>query len=156
MRGVRVSGRLPGWSAVTAAVTGVVAGCAAAPDAPALYRVDGDAIRERMASAPGDAARGREVVMGRDSNCLLCHAVPDAGGRPMGNIGPSLSGVGSRFHEGQLRLRIVDSMSLNRDTIMPSYYRTDGLTRVAGNWRGKTILTAQQVEDTVAYLQTLR
>jgi len=55
-----------------------------------------------------------------------------------------------------LRLRIVDSMSLNRETVMPSYYRTEGLARVAGSWRGKPILSAQQIEDTVAYLLTLR
>jgi sulfur-oxidizing protein SoxX len=74
----------------------------------------------------------------------------------MGNIGPPLAGVGARLSEGQLRLRIVDSMRLNRDTIMPSYYRVDGLNLVAEAWRGKPVLTAQQVEDTVAYLLTLR
>jgi len=126
------------------------------PEAPALYRVEGGAILERLAPAPGDASRGRAIVLARDSNCLLCHAVPDAGGRPMGNIGPALAGVGSRLSEGQLRLRIVDSMSLNRETVMPSYYRTEGLARVAGSWRGKPILSAQQIEDTVAYLLTLR
>ncbi|MNC94416.1 hypothetical protein D3C83_112630 [compost metagenome] len=74
----------------------------------------------------------------------------------MGDVGPPLSGVGARLSEGQLRLRIVDSMRLNRDTIMPSYYRMDGLDKVAEAWRGKPVLTAQQVEDTVAYLSTLR
>lgn len=152
MPGRSGGGRLPRWIAVAVVVTG----CAAVPDGPSSYRVEGDAIRESIASAPGEAARGREVVLGRDSNCLLCHAVPDAGGRAMGNIGPPLAGVGSRLDEGQLRLRIVDSMRLNPDTVMPSYYRTDGLARVAGDWHGKTILTAQQVEDTVAYLSTLR
>ncbi len=67
-----------------------------------------------------------------------------------------LSGVGARLSEGQLRLRIVDSVRLNRDTIMPSYYRMDGLNQVAAAWRGKPVLTAQQVEDVVAYLLTLR
>jgi sulfur-oxidizing protein SoxX len=74
----------------------------------------------------------------------------------MGNLAPPLSAVGSRLNAAQLRLRIVDSMRLNRDTIMPSYYRIDGFNGVAENWRGKPILTAQQVEDLVAYLQTLR
>ena len=145
--------RRAGWIAVLAGL----AGCAAwAPDAVAPYRVDGDTIRERLAPAAGDAARGKDVVIARDSNCLLCHAVPDAGGRAMGNIGPPLAGVGARLSEGQLRLRIVDSMRLNRDTIMPSYYRVDGLNQVAEAWRGKPVLTAQQVEDTVTYLLTLR
>jgi sulfur-oxidizing protein SoxX len=145
--------RWAGWIAVLAGL----AGCAAwAPDAVTPYRVEGDAIRERLLPAAGDAARGKAVVIARDSNCLLCHAVPDAGVRAMGNIGPPLAGVGARLNEGQLRLRIVDSMRLNRDTIMPSYYRVDGLNMVAEAWRGKPVLSAQQVEDTVAYLLTLR
>jgi len=74
----------------------------------------------------------------------------------MGNLAPPLVGVGARLGEGQLRLRIVDSIRLNPQTIMPSYYRVDGLNRVAAAWRGKPVLTAQQVEDTVAYLLTLR
>lgn len=134
-----------------------VAGCASsAPDALPPYRVEGDAIRERLVVAPGDAARGKAVVESRDSNCLLCHAVPNSGVRYMGNVGRSLEGVGAQLTEGQLRLRIVDSMRLNRDTMMPSYYRVDRLNQVAGAWRGKPILTAQQVEDTVSYLLTLR
>jgi sulfur-oxidizing protein SoxX len=142
-----------GWIAMLA----VAAGCATpAPQAVLPYRVEGDAIRERLAPAPGDAARGKAVVVSRDSNCLLCHAVPDSGIRVMGNVGQPLAGVGARLTEGQLRLRIVDSMRLNRETVMPSYYRTDRLSQVAGAWRGKPILTAQQVEDTVAYLLTLR
>ena len=145
--------RLLGWLAVL----GVVAGCATTPpDAAAPYRVEGDAIREPLAAAPGDAARGRDILMGRDGNCLLCHAVPETGARFMGNLALPLSGVGARFSAGQLRLRIVDSMRLDRESVMPSYYRIDGLNLVAEAWRGKPVLTAQQVEDTVAYLLTLR
>ena len=138
------------------ALAAVMAACAAAA-AQALpsYRVDGDAIRERLAE-PGDASRGKQVVASRDSNCLLCHSVPDAGTRIMGNLGPPLTGVGARLSEAQLRLRIVDSLRLNPETIMPSYYRMDGLKQVGEAWRGKPVLTAQQVEDTVAYLLTLR
>jgi len=138
-------------------MVGAVAGCATvATDVAAPYRVEGDAIREPLTPAPGDAARGREVLLGRDGNCLLCHAVPETGARFMGNIALPLSGVGARLNAGQLRLRVVDSMRLNRDTIMPSYYRVDGLNQVAEAWRGKPVLTAEQVEDTVAYLLTLR
>lgn len=145
--------RLRGWVAVCAAV----AGCATpAVDADLPYRVSGDAIREPLLPAPGDAARGRAVVAARDSNCLLCHTVPDAQIRSMGNVGPPLAGVGGRLTEGQLRLRIVDSVRLNRDTLMPSYYRVNGLNQVGEAWRGKPVLTAQQVEDVVAYLLTLR
>ena len=145
--------RLPGWLAWFAAV----AGCATAgPDGLAPYRVEGDAIRGPLVAAQGDAVRGRDVLLGRDGNCLLCHAVPETGARFMGNLALPLSGVGTRYTAGQLRLRIVDSMRLNRDTIMPSYYRVDGLHRVGETWRGIPVLTAQQVEDTVAYLLTLR
>ena len=94
--------------------------------------------------------------MGRDGNCLLCHAVPETGARFMGNLAPPLSGVGTRLDAGQLRLRIVDSMRINPQTIMPSYYRTEGLVQVAEPWSGKPILSAQQVEDVIAYLLTLR
>ena len=73
----------------------------------------------------------------------------------MGNIGPPLAGVGARLMPGQLRLRIVDPTRVNRDAVMPAYFRIDGLDGVAQNYRGRTILTAQQVEDVVAYLETL-
>lgn len=104
----------------------------------------------------GDAARGRTVMAGRDANCLLCHAVPESGERFMGNVAPPLSGIGSRLSAAQLRLRVVDQSRLNRDTVMPSYYRVTGFSNVAEAYRGKPILTAQQIEDIVAYLQTLR
>jgi sulfur-oxidizing protein SoxX len=137
----------------------VLAGCAATPGgehAPTSYRVEGNAIPVPLTRVPGDAARGREIVLARDNNCLLCHIVPGADGRAMGNLAPPLNGAGARLSEGQLRLRMVDSLRLNRDTIMPSYYRTEGLSRVAAGWRGKPVLTAQQVEDAVAYLLTLQ
>jgi sulfur-oxidizing protein SoxX len=127
-----------------------------APDALVPYRVEGDAIREPLVPGAGDAERGRGVLLGRDGNCLLCHAVPETGARFMGNLAAPLSGVGARLTAGQLRLRIVDSSRLNPGTIMPSYYRVQGLNRVAEPWRGKPVLTAQQIEDTVAYLLTLR
>ena len=120
------------------------------------YRVDNDAIAAPLTQTPGDATRGREILMGRDGNCLLCHAAPETGARFMGNLAPPLSGVGERLDAGQLRLRIVDSMRINRQTIMPSYYRVDRFAQVAEQYRGKPILSAQQVEDVVAYLLTLR
>ena len=120
----------------------------------ASYRVTGDAIVSPLTADAGDPERGRNVFAGRDGNCFLCHTVP--GGRFMGNIASPLAGVGARLNEGQLRLRIVDPMRLNRDTIMPSYYRTDGLIQVARVRHGKPLLTAQEIEDTVAYLLTLR
>jgi sulfur-oxidizing protein SoxX len=71
-------------------------------------------------------------------------------------LAPNLAGSGSRWSEGQLRLRLVDAKSFNPATIMPSYYRVDGLVQVGNAWRGKPILSAEQIEDVVAYLATLR
>lgn len=134
-----------------------MAGCAiAAPEELPRYLVEGDAIREALTAAPGDSARGRSIAMGRDANCLLCHAVPETGARFMGNIGPPLSGVGARLSAGQLRLRVVDQSRINRDTVMPAYFRVAGLTRVAATHQGKPILNAQQIEDVVSFLQTLQ
>lgn len=134
-----------------------VAGCVTTPpNGLAPYRVAGDAIDQALTAAAADSTRGRQIVIGRDSNCLLCHALPETGARFMGNLAPSLSGVGARLTAGQLRMRIVDSSRLNRDTIMPAYYRIDGLNEVAPSLRGKPILSAQQIEDVIAYLVTLR
>jgi sulfur-oxidizing protein SoxX len=87
---------------------------------------------------------------------VLCHAGPFGDARFQGNIGPNLSGTGARWSEGQLRLRIVDASRINPDTIMPPYYRITDLNRVAPEFRGKPVLTAEQIEDVVAYLTTLR
>lgn len=142
--------------AIAGGVILLSAACTTVSDGLVPYRVRGDEIPAPLAALAGDAARGREVLMGRDGNCLLCHAAPETGARFMGNLAPPLSGVGARLSAGQLRLRIVDSRRLNADTIMPSYYRTEGLQRVAVAWQGKPVLSAQQIEDSVAYLQTLR
>ena len=115
-----------------------------------------DAIDQPLA-AKGDVARGRAIVANRQVGlCLLCHTGPFPEERLMGNLAPSLQGVGARLSEGQLRLRIVDSTRVNPQTIMPSYYRTTGLTHVAPAFQGKTLLDAQQIEDVVAFLASLR
>jgi sulfur-oxidizing protein SoxX len=105
------------------------------------YTIAGDSIPESLTGVPGDPARGRALVLERTSTCILCH---------------SLAGAGSRWSTGQLRLRLVAASRLNPATIMPSYYRVDGLDRVGAAWRGKPILSAEQIEDIVAYLATLR
>ena len=120
------------------------------------YTVVGDAIPAPLTGAKGDAANGRAIVINRQSTCLLCHSGPFPEEKFQGTLGPDLKGTGSRWSEGQLRLRLVDAAKLNADTIMPSYYRLDGLTRVAPAWRGKPILSAEQIEDVVVFLATLR
>lgn len=130
---------------------------AAQAQALVSYRVVGDAISISLTGRPGDPTRGRAIVGNRQVGlCLLCHSGPFPEERFQGNLAPDLAGAGSRWSEGQLRLRIVDAGRLNPDTIMPPYYRTDGLIRVAAPFRGKTVLTAEQIEDVVAYLATLR
>ncbi|MHB8267054.1 sulfur oxidation c-type cytochrome SoxX [Bradyrhizobium sp.] len=120
------------------------------------YVVTDDAIAAALTGAPGDAAQGRALVLNRTSTCILCHSGPFPEEKFQGDLAPSLAGAGSRWSEGQLRLRLVDGSRLNPATIMPSYYRIDGLTRVGAAWRGKPILSAEQIEDVVAYLVTLR
>ena len=116
-----------------------------------------DAIPQSLTGKPGDPARGRAIVANRTVGlCLLCHSGPIPEERFQGNLAPSLAGAGARSTPGQLRLRLVDPARLNPDTIMPPYYRLDGLTRVAKTFQGKTILSAEQIEDVVAYLATLK
>jgi sulfur-oxidizing protein SoxX len=120
------------------------------------YAVISDAIPQSLTGTAGDVARGRALVVERSSTCVLCHSGPFPEQKFQGDLAPDLSGSGSRASEGQLRLRLVDASRLNAATIMPSYYRVDGLDRVGALWRGKPILSAEQIEDIVAYLVSLR
>jgi sulfur-oxidizing protein SoxX len=120
------------------------------------YAVVGDAIPDSLAGTKGDATRGRALVVDRSSTCILCHSGPFPEQKFQGDLAPSLAGAGGRWSEGQLRLRLVDASRLNAATIMPAYYRVDGLNRVGTAWRDKPILSAEQIEDIVAYLVTLR
>jgi L-cysteine S-thiosulfotransferase len=120
------------------------------------YVVSGDAIADSLTGIPGDATRGRALVLDRTSTCILCHGGPFPEAKFQGDLAPSLAGAGSRWSEGQLRLRLVDASHLNPATIMPSYYRIEGLVRVGPAWRGRPILSAEQIEDIVAYLASLR
>ena len=120
------------------------------------YAVIGDAIPTSLTGMPGNATSGRALVLERTSTCILCHSGPFPETKFQGDLAPSLKGAGSRWSEGQLRLRLVDASRLNPTTIMPSYYRVEGLVRVSRARRGKPILSAEQIEDIVAYLASLR
>jgi sulfur-oxidizing protein SoxX len=136
-----------------------MAGFAAIAEEASLqpYAIIGDAIPGSLAGKGGDPVRGRAIVLDRRLGaCLLCHTGPFPEERFQGTLAPDLAGAGARWSEGQLRLPLVDPTRLNPDTIMPPYYRIDGLTRVGGAWRGKPMLTAEQVEDVVAFLSALR
>jgi sulfur-oxidizing protein SoxX len=122
-----------------------------------LIAVVGDAIPASLTGEKGDAARGRGIVADRNVGlCLLCHSGPFPEVRQQGTVAPDLSETATRLTEGQIRLRIVDSSRVNPATIMPPYFRTEGLGRVAPAFRDKTVLTAAQIEDVVAYLLTLK
>src|SRR5882762_7200596 len=121
------------------------------------FAVVGDAIPASLTGTGGDPARGQAIVLDRRLGaCLLCHTGPFPEEKFQGTLAPDLSGAGSRWSAGQLRLRLVDATRLEPATIMPPYYRVDGLTRVGSPWFGRPILTAQEVEDVVAFLTTLR
>jgi sulfur-oxidizing protein SoxX len=121
-----------------------------------VYEIVGDAIPKSLTGIPGDPARGRAIVVKREATCLLCHSGPFPEQRFQGDLSPDLTGVGSRWSAGELRLRLVDATYLNPTTIMPSYYRVDHLHRVARNLRDKPVLTAEEIEDVVAFLTTLK
>jgi L-cysteine S-thiosulfotransferase len=140
-----------------AVATASLAGGALAEQALRSYIVVGDAIPASLTGVKGDAERGRTIVANRQVGlCLLCHSGPFPEEKFQGTLAPDLKGSGSRWSEGQLRLRIVDAGRFKADTIMPPYYRVEGLTRVATAFQGKPVLTAEQIEDVVAYLVTLR
>ena len=121
------------------------------------HEVVGDAIPNPLTNVPGDAARGRAIVVNRQLGlCLLCHTGPFPEEPFQGTLAPSLAGAGARGSAGQLRLRLVDARRVNPASFMPAYYRAEGHVQVAGAWQGKPVFSAQQVEDVVAFLQTLR
>ena len=135
------------WLAAALVAVGALTGTACADDG----------IPRSLTGAKGDPARGRAIVVNRQVGlCLLCHSGPFPEERFQGNFAPDLSGAGKRSTEAQLRLRIADSSRINPATIMPAYHRSEGLVRVAPAWRGKPVLTAEQIEDVVAFLMTLK
>ena len=140
-----------------AVLLGSIAAPLCAQEALRPYVVVRDAIPASLTGKPGDAGRGRAIVANRTVGlCLLCHSGPFPEERFQGNIGPDLGGIGARLSEGQIRLRVADPGRLNPATVMPAYFRATGLTRVAPAFRDRPALTAQQIEDVVAFLATLK
>ena len=155
--------RRAAWRASAAAAVWVTsAGLAApivyaAPAQPVAYEMVGDALPQPLQGLVGDAARGRALVTDRrEGLCLLCHRGPFPEERFQGDLSTDLSGAGARWTPGQLRLRLTDAKRLNPDSVMPAYHRTDGLQRVGSAWQGRPVFSAQQVEDVVAFLASLK
>lgn len=138
--------------ALLAAATLLASGQEIAP-----YAIEGDRIPAPLAGARGDPERGRAIVASRQAGlCLLCHTAPIPEERFQGDLAPSLAGVGARYSEAQLRLRVVDPRRVNPASFMPAFHSSSNPSRVGSQWVGKPILSAQQVEDVVAWLATLR
>jgi L-cysteine S-thiosulfotransferase len=142
-----------GWVALLAAYGALPA----AAQAVVPYAVEGDAIPQPLAGERGDAQRGRSIVASRQVGlCLLCHSAPVPEERFQGNLAPDLAGVGARYSEAQLRLRVVDQRRVNPSSFMPAFHSDNNPSRIGAAWAGKPILSALQVEDVVAWLATLR
>ncbi len=127
------------------------------------FTVVGDGIPQPLSATPGNAAAGRAIIVDRTQGlCLLCHSGPfdrTPAERAQGNLSTNLAGVGSRYTAAQLRLRVADAKHLNPASVMPSFHRLPPATaaqRVGPAWQGQPVLTAQQVEDVVAFLETLK
>jgi len=121
-------------------------------------KIEDDAVKASLTGKAGDAVAGRKIATSRKKgNCLACHVITDLKEQPFhGNVGPPLDGVAGRYTEAEIRLRIIDATVLNEDTIMPPFYKVDGLTRVNKKFKNKTVLSAQEVEDVLAYVLTLK
>jgi len=122
----------------------------------ALLLLTAAGLPEPLEGLQGDPVRGRTVVARQSSTCILCHAGPFPNPHLQGNIGPDLHGVGARLTPAEIRAQIVDARRVNPDSPMPSFWGTDGRIRVGPAWQSRPILQAQEIEDTVAYLSTLR
>lgn len=119
------------------------------------YAIADGGIAKPLTDQPGDPARGRAIANDRQrGGCLNCHAVPNA--RSPGDLGPDLAGVAARHSVAVMRLRVVDPRKLDPESRMPAFYSLDGLTRVAKAYAGKPLLQPQEIEDVLAFLQTLK
>lgn len=142
-------------AALTIAAGLALTACSAPPLVPESA-IEGDRIPAPLTQTAGNAARGAQIFAARDQgHCVLCHQVSAIDVPFQGNVGPSLDMVAIRLDAGQIRLRIVDYQRVVDGVLMPSYYRTDGFHQVGAPYMDKPVLTAQQVEDLVAYLVTL-
>jgi L-cysteine S-thiosulfotransferase len=122
------------------------------------WQVENFAINEPLGGLKGNAERGRAIVSdGSRGNCLACHLLPIPEEEYFGNLGPPLTGIGVRQSVGMIRLHVVDQSRFNPETVMPGYYRPpQQLNRVSPGLKGRTWLNAQEIEDVVAYLASLK
>lgn len=155
-----MSRRRPPWGAALAAGVAALSVGALAETfdvrEPSLapYRIEGTGIARPLTGRAGDPARGRAIARARTGgHCILCHAMPIPEEPAHGDTGPDLAGGGDRLSGAEIRLRIVNPKYVLAESMMPAYYRIEGLHRVAA---GRPLLGAEDVEDLVAYLATLK
>ncbi|MBX2854671.1 MAG: sulfur oxidation c-type cytochrome SoxX [Rhodobacteraceae bacterium] len=146
-------------------ISAVIAGTAiAGPVSPQSVVYADGAVAASLSGATGDPSSGREIIITKgQGNCIACHAseaLADAAWH--GEVGPVLDGVGDRWSEAELRGIIANAKMMFEGTVMPSFYKTDGFIRPGDGYTGEPatqidpILSAQQIEDVVAYLMTLK
>ena len=121
-----------------------------------LYEIIDYTIPNSLTNIEGNIKNGREIVLSREGNCLACHKIPNEDVLFQGDVGPSLAGVGNRYTIAELRLRLVNPYVLNPDSVMPAFYKIVGLKRVDQKYREKSIFSAQQIEDVISWLATLK
>ncbi|NBD29835.1 MAG: sulfur oxidation c-type cytochrome SoxX [Alphaproteobacteria bacterium] len=121
-------------------------------------------VEQSLTGVPGDPEAGREVMVSKSiGNCVSCHAAEDYADVPFhGEVGPALDGIGEYRTEAELRGILVNAKMTFPESVMPAFYKVEGFTRPGNAYTGKAaegpldpLLTAQQIEDVVAYLMTL-
>jgi sulfur-oxidizing protein SoxX len=147
------------------AVAAVAANATAGDITPTEVKFEDGSIEQSLSGVPGDAANGRLIVGDKGAgNCVACHQVTDLSDVPFqGDIGPMLDGAGDRWSEAELRGIVSNAKIMFADSMMPSFYKTEGFIRPGNEYSGEApdetfgpLLTAQQIEDVVAYLATLK
>lgn len=138
---------------------------AAAETSPKNVKFDDGAVAQSLSGAAGVPAEGRDIVGNKKKgNCVACHQVTDLKDVPFhGEIGPMLDGAGDRWTEAELRGIVANAKIMFEESMMPSFYKTEGFIRPGNAYTGEAaddtfgpLLTAQQIEDVVAYLATLK
>ncbi|WP_432449993.1 sulfur oxidation c-type cytochrome SoxX [Aliiroseovarius marinus] len=147
-----------------AVLAGTVAAHAEAV-APTAIAFEEGSVAQSLTGVAGNPAEGAKVVSAKSQgNCIACHEITDLADVPFhGEVGPMLDGAGDRWSEAELRGILVDAKMTFEGSVMPSFYKTEGFTRLGKAYTGKAhegevepLLSAQQIEDVVAYLMTLK
>jgi len=132
---------------------------------PSDVKYEDGSVTQPLTAVTGDPVAGREIVGNKGlGNCVACHEVTDLSDVPFhGEIGPALDGAGERWSKAELRGIVSNAKIMFEDSLMPSFYKTEGFIRPGNAYTGEAaddtfgpLLSAQQIEDVVAYLATLK